>query len=254
MHQRYHGNSYSIVIGGKITKSRYVQLLMKTNQLHIKRKDRTRNHHFSDTQQSSIGAAQFRKRGGLSSKKSDQVRSNMEKVFIVFLGVLFSLILLDNDCTDAADDSVCDKDLPKFKDRCPEFAREGYCNGSAQRWMEHYCRKSCGLPCKPVTTPNTKPPAPVPKAFCRDRDIKCAERKQLGQCGLFKEFCGVTCKSCKVPIGDECNKDAASDCKEREKNKECDSTNPKIEYYMKKNCVGTCKYCELFEIGSGSEP
>jgi len=82
----------------------------------------------------------------------------MEKVFIVFLGVLFSFILLDNECTNAADDS-------------------------------------------------------------------------------------------------ECNKDAASDCKEREKNGECDSSNPKIEYYMRKNCVATCKYCELFTgNGNGEEP
>ncbi|KAK2565181.1 hypothetical protein P5673_011110 [Acropora cervicornis] len=59
---------------------------------------------------------------------------------------------------------------------------------------------------------------------------------------VFIVFLGVLFSF--ILLDNECNKDAASDCKEREKNGECDSSNPKIEYYMRKNCVATCKYCD----------
>ena len=41
------------------------------------------------------------------------------------------------------------EDLPKWKDRCPKWAETGECEDPGKKvFMEHYCRKSCKLPCK----------------------------------------------------------------------------------------------------------
>ena len=44
--------------------------------------------------------------------------------------------------------TVCEEDLPKWKNSCPKWAEDGECEDpNKQVFMEHYCPKSCNLPC-----------------------------------------------------------------------------------------------------------
>ena len=48
--------------------------------------------------------------------------------------------------------TVCEGDLPKWAALCPKWAEAGDCQDpKKQVFMEHYCRKSCKLPCKTGT-------------------------------------------------------------------------------------------------------
>ncbi|XP_078360448.1 uncharacterized protein LOC144644783 isoform X3 [Oculina patagonica] len=151
--------------------------------------------------------------------------------------------------TKAPIEEICEGDLPKWAAFCPTWAEAGECNDrEKQVFMEHYCRKSCNLPCKPEPSPipSTKPPSPP--AFCRDRDANCDKWKSLGLCDDSQQeshmaiYCGVTCDFCRAPNPDECY-DKKENCEDLKKAGFCASTVPTMEYEVKTNCLETCEFC-----------
>lgn len=146
---------------------------------------------------------------------------------------------------------ICESDLPKWAQRCPKWAQEGLCEDERKtRFMEHYCRKSCRLPCKPEPGAIQNPKPPSPPAFCIDHDINCDRWKSMGACesnnvnikSPLTVYCGVTCDACKAPNPAECH-DKRANCKELKREGFCNSTDPIVQYEVKSNCVVTCGFC-----------
>ncbi|XP_067038932.1 zinc metalloproteinase nas-15-like [Acropora muricata] len=146
---------------------------------------------------------------------------------------------------------ICESDLPKWAQRCPKWAQQGLCEDEMKtRFMEHYCRKSCKLPCKPEPGAIQNPKPPSPPAFCIDYDINCDRWKSMGACqsnnvnikSPLNVYCGVTCDACKAPNPAECH-DKRANCKELKREGFCNSTDPIVQYEVKSNCVVTCGFC-----------
>lgn len=118
-------------------------------------------------------------------------------------------------------DNGC-KDVYPAANRCPGWARSGYCTSSSySTWMKLYCRNSCNN-CK----------------SCFDQTSSCSSTAQRGYCnrpsnfGYYNAYCPVSCGICKLNSAN-CADILSSDMCGKLKNY-CHYT------FMKNNCR---KYC-----------